>query len=65
MYTIFRGIWPFWYAMGLLIILLLIFPQTRAVPAQHDVRQMSPPSRNRRPTCTIRTHHGSTPQAGC
>jgi TRAP-type C4-dicarboxylate transport system permease large subunit len=27
MYTIFRGIWPFWYAMGLLIILLLIFPQ--------------------------------------
>jgi tripartite ATP-independent transporter DctM subunit len=27
MYTIFRGIWPFWYAMGLLIILLLMFPQ--------------------------------------
>ncbi|HSL81095.1 MAG TPA: TRAP transporter large permease [Pseudolabrys sp.] len=27
MYTIFRGIWPFWYAMGALIILLLIFPQ--------------------------------------
>jgi len=27
MYTIFRGIWPFWYAMGLLIVLLLIFPQ--------------------------------------
>jgi tripartite ATP-independent transporter DctM subunit len=27
MYTIFRGIWPFWYAMGLLIGLLLIFPQ--------------------------------------
>jgi tripartite ATP-independent transporter DctM subunit len=27
MYTIFRGIWPFWYAMGLLIALLLIFPQ--------------------------------------
>jgi tripartite ATP-independent transporter DctM subunit len=27
MYTIFRGIWPFWYAMGLLIILLLAFPQ--------------------------------------
>jgi TRAP-type C4-dicarboxylate transport system permease large subunit len=27
MYTIFRGIWPFWYAMGLMIILLLIFPQ--------------------------------------
>jgi TRAP-type C4-dicarboxylate transport system permease large subunit len=27
MYTIFRGIWPFWYAMGLLIALLLMFPQ--------------------------------------
>ena len=27
MYTIFRGIWPVWYAMGALIILLLIFPQ--------------------------------------
>jgi tripartite ATP-independent transporter DctM subunit len=27
MYTIFRGIWPFWYAMGLLIVLLLMFPQ--------------------------------------
>lgn len=27
MYTIFRGIWPFWYAMGLLIVMLLIFPQ--------------------------------------
>lgn len=27
MYTIFRGIWPFWYAMGLLIVLLLLFPQ--------------------------------------
>jgi TRAP-type C4-dicarboxylate transport system permease large subunit len=27
MYTIFRGIWPFWYAMGLLIALLLAFPQ--------------------------------------
>jgi tripartite ATP-independent transporter DctM subunit len=27
MYTIFRGIWPFWYAMGLLIALLLTFPQ--------------------------------------
>ena len=27
MYTIFRGIWPFWYAMGLMIALLLIFPQ--------------------------------------
>jgi tripartite ATP-independent transporter DctM subunit len=27
MYTIFRGIWPFWYAMGLLIILLMAFPQ--------------------------------------
>jgi tripartite ATP-independent transporter DctM subunit len=27
MYTIFRGIWPFWYAMGILIVLLLIFPQ--------------------------------------
>jgi tripartite ATP-independent transporter DctM subunit len=27
MYTIFRGIWPFWYAMGLLIVLLMIFPQ--------------------------------------
>src|SRR5215510_4037554 len=27
MYTIFRGIWPFWYAMGALIILLLMFPQ--------------------------------------
>jgi tripartite ATP-independent transporter DctM subunit len=27
MYTIFRGIWPFWYAMGLLIALLLLFPQ--------------------------------------
>ena len=27
MYTIFRGIWPFWYAMGALIVLLLIFPQ--------------------------------------
>ena len=27
MYTIFRGIWPFWYAMGFLIVLLLMFPQ--------------------------------------
>jgi tripartite ATP-independent transporter DctM subunit len=27
MYTIFRGIWPFWYAMGLLIALLMAFPQ--------------------------------------
>ena len=27
MYTIFRRIWPFWYAMGLMIALLLIFPQ--------------------------------------
>jgi tripartite ATP-independent transporter DctM subunit len=27
MYTIFRGIWPFWYAMGLCIALLLMFPQ--------------------------------------
>jgi tripartite ATP-independent transporter DctM subunit len=27
MYTIFRGIWPFWYAMGFLIALLLMFPQ--------------------------------------
>jgi tripartite ATP-independent transporter DctM subunit len=27
MYTIFRGIWPFWYAMGLLIVLLMMFPQ--------------------------------------
>ena len=27
MYTIFRGIWPFWYAMGILIVLLLVFPQ--------------------------------------
>lgn len=26
MYTIFRGIWPFWYAMGLLIVLLMVFP---------------------------------------
>jgi tripartite ATP-independent transporter DctM subunit len=27
MYTIFRGIWPFWYAMGVLIVLLMAFPQ--------------------------------------
>jgi tripartite ATP-independent transporter DctM subunit len=27
MYTIFRGIWPFWYAMGVLIVLLMVFPQ--------------------------------------
>ncbi len=27
MYTIFRGIWPFWYAMGILIVLLMAFPQ--------------------------------------
>ena len=25
--TIFRGIWPFWFAMALLLVLLVIFPQ--------------------------------------
>ncbi len=25
--TIFRGIWPFWFAMALMIVLLVIFPQ--------------------------------------
>ncbi|MFY0647643.1 TRAP transporter large permease [Sulfitobacter geojensis] len=25
--TIFRGIWPFWFAMALMIVLLIIFPQ--------------------------------------
>jgi tripartite ATP-independent transporter DctM subunit len=27
LYTIYRGIWPFWCAMGLLIALLVMFPQ--------------------------------------
>lgn len=27
MNTIFRGIWPFWFAMGAMIILLVLFPQ--------------------------------------
>ena len=26
MNTIFRGIWPFWFAMGAMIILLILFP---------------------------------------
>jgi len=25
--TIFRGIWPFWFAMALLLLLLVLFPQ--------------------------------------
>jgi len=27
MNTIFRGIWPFWFAMGVMIVLLVLFPQ--------------------------------------
>jgi TRAP-type C4-dicarboxylate transport system permease large subunit len=27
MYSIFRGIWPFWLAMLICILLLLVFPQ--------------------------------------
>ncbi len=38
MYTIFRGIWPFWYAMGLLDRAAADLSAARAVPAQHDVQ---------------------------
>jgi TRAP-type C4-dicarboxylate transport system permease large subunit len=31
LYTIYRGIWPFWCAMGLLIALLVMFPQIALV----------------------------------
>ena len=66
MYTIFRGIWPFWYAMGLLIVLLLIFPQLALfLPNTMFGRCIRCFATNGGSTCTTRTHHGSTPPADC
>ena len=67
MYTIFRGIWPFWYAMGLLIVAAADVSAARAVSAQHHVQVIADHvfTERKRSACTIRTHRGSTPPDGC
>ena len=38
---IFRGIWPFWFAMAFMILLLIIFPPNRIVSARNTGRQIA------------------------